>query len=41
MKLIFENVVFDVFACFVIGKFVSELILWFSVNLSFDDLCEE
>ena len=34
---VFENFVFDVCACFVLCKFVSGLILWFSGNLWFDD----
>ena len=39
--LFFENSVFDVWVCFVLCKFVAELILWFLGNLRFDYLCAE
>ena len=39
--LILRKFVFDVCVCFVLCKFVSELILWFMDNLWFDDLCSE
>ena len=34
-----QKKVFGVCVCFVLCKFVSELILWFLETLWFDDLC--
>ena len=37
----FKKIVFDVYVCFVLCKFVSGLILWFMDNFWFDDLRAE